>query len=105
MGKVRRAPKKAYEQQGGEQSAMTDPSRLQKRCLTFVVLCWNACERLCNSGRKSTYEEGADQGIGNRSELIPIEGGERIESQTGHATRNRGEFDVPRGNPGDPVEI
>ena len=58
-----------------------------------------------NSARKSTYEEGADEGISDHTELVPIEGREGVQSQTGYAARNRGELDILRGNPSDPVEI
>ena len=56
-------------------------------------------------GRKCTYEEGIDKRIGNHNKLVPIECGERIQSQTGHATGNRSKLEVIGGNPSDPVEV
>ena len=55
--------------------------------------------------RNRTYEEGTDKGISNRNKLIPIEGRGRIQSQTGHATRNRSELNILGGNPCNPVEV
>ena len=52
-----------------------------------------------------TYEERIDKGISNHNKLIPIEGGERVQSQTSYTTSNRRELDVLGGDPGDPVEV
>ena len=61
---------------------------------------------MCNTrGKKGTYEEGTDKGIGDHNKLVPIKGGERVQSQTGHATSNCTELGVMRGNPSDPVEV
>ena len=56
-------------------------------------------------GRNGTHEEWVDKGIREYDKLIPIEGGDRVESQTVHATRNRGELCVLRGYPSHPVEV
>ena len=56
-------------------------------------------------GRNCTYEEGANKGINNRRNLIPIERGGRVQSKTRHATGNRSELNILGGNPGDPIEV
>ena len=56
-------------------------------------------------GRNGAYEEGADKGISNYNKLVPIKGGEGVQSQTGHTTSNCGELDALRSDPSDPVEI
>ena len=63
----------------------------------------NVC--ITRERKKGTYEEGTDKRIGDHNKLVPIKGGERIQSQTGHATGNCTELGVMRGNPSDPVEV
>ena len=63
---------------------------------------------MCNIRGESsigTYEEGANKGVSDHNKLVPIEGREWVQSQTGHATSNCSELDVIWGNPSDPVEV
>ena len=55
--------------------------------------------------RNSTHEEWVYEGTGNYIKLIPIEGGDGVQSKTGHATGNRGELYILRGDPSNPVEV
>jgi hypothetical protein len=51
------------------------------------------------------YEERIDNRICADGDLIPIEGGDRIESESTVVSSNDGESDVLRCNPGHPVEV
>ena len=85
---------------------MTNPSSLEKRSLTFIIVCEEPCEHMCDHARMNdTCKEWGDKGVSNHDELVPIEGGERVQSQTGHAASNRGELDVLRSDPSNPIEV
>ena len=56
-------------------------------------------------GSNGTYEEGIDKRIGEYNKLVPIEGGDGVQPQTGDATGDRSELDILWGDPGDPVEV
>ena len=61
--------------------------------------------RAITRGRNGTYEEGINEGIGKYNELIPIQGGEGVQSQPSYATGNCSKLNVIWGNPSDPVEV
>jgi len=105
IGKVNRAPMKSYTERqlisDGRPNTPLETKPYVYDCLlgTHVNVC------VTHEEKKGTYEEGTDKGIGDRNKLVPIKGGERVQSQTGHATSNCSKLDVIWGNPSDPVEV
>ena len=49
--------------------------------------------------------EGVDEGVSSDSKLIPVPGGEGVETKSTNTASNRGQVDVFRGDPGHPVEV
>jgi len=56
-------------------------------------------------GTSCAYEERIYEGVGKYNKLVPIEGGQGVQSQACHAPGNCCELGIPRRNPGDPVEV
>ena len=52
-----------------------------------------------------THEKWIDKGVTKHNKLVPVEGGQGIQSQASHATGNCSELDILRGNPSDPVKV